>query len=58
MISPHHSLPKKYPRNAETADHSAFYANAIAIKEQAFGPDSFQAEKFYGPGRAGPLSKK
>jgi 2-methylcitrate dehydratase len=47
----HHttSLPKKYPRNAETADHSAFYANAIAIKERVFGPDSFQPEKFTDP---------
>lgn len=40
---------KKYPRNAETADHSAFYANAIAIKERAFGPESFEPEKFTDP---------
>jgi 2-methylcitrate dehydratase PrpD len=40
------SLPKKYPRNAETADHSAFYANAIAIKERHFGPESADPEKF------------
>ena len=40
---------KKYPRNAESADHSAFYANAIAIKERAFGPQSFKPEKFTDP---------
>jgi 2-methylcitrate dehydratase len=40
---------KKYPRNAESADHSAFYANAIAIKERAFGPESFKPEKFTDP---------
>lgn len=43
------SLPKKYPRNAETADHSAFYANAIAIKERQFGPAAFAPEKFTDP---------
>ena len=43
------SLPKKYPRNAETADHSAFYANAIAIKERHFGPESAEPEKFTNP---------
>ncbi len=40
---------KKYPRSAENADHSAFYANAIAIKERTFGPDSIQPEKFTDP---------
>lgn len=40
---------KKYPRNAETADHSSFYANAIAIKERAFGPDSIEPHKFTDP---------
>jgi 2-methylcitrate dehydratase len=40
---------KKYPRNAESADHSAFYANAIAIKEKTFGPESFKPEKFNDP---------
>jgi 2-methylcitrate dehydratase len=43
------SPPKKYPRNAESADHSAFYANAIIIKERAFGPESIQPEKFIDP---------
>lgn len=43
------SLAKKYPRNGETADHSAFYANALAIKERAFGPESFKPEKFADP---------
>jgi 2-methylcitrate dehydratase len=40
---------KKYPRNAESADHSAFYVNAIAIKERDFGPESFSPEKFTDP---------
>ena len=40
---------KKYPRNAESANHSAFFANAIAIKERRFGPDSFSPEKFTDP---------
>lgn len=37
---------KKYPRNAESADHSAFYANALAIKERRFGLDSIDPAKF------------
>lgn len=43
------TLAKKYPRNAESADHSAFYLNAIAIKERACGPDSIIPEKFTDP---------
>jgi 2-methylcitrate dehydratase len=43
------TLAKKYPRNAESADHSAFYANAIAIKERHFGPDAFSPEKYSDP---------
>ena len=42
-------LLKKYPRNAETADHSSFYANAIAIKDRSFGPDSIKPDKFTDP---------
>lgn len=42
-------LAKKYPRNAETADHSSFYANAIAIKDRSFGPESIAPEKFSDP---------
>lgn len=40
---------KKYPRNAESADHSAFYANALAIKERAFGGVAFDPGKFTDP---------
>lgn len=48
--SRHTTTPaKKYPRNAESADHSAFYANAIAIKERHFGPDSIIPDKFTDP---------
>lgn len=43
------TLAKKYPRNAESADHSAFYGNAIVIKERRFGPESFEPEKFCDP---------
>jgi 2-methylcitrate dehydratase PrpD len=43
------ALPKKYPRNAETADHSAYYANAFAIKERHFGPDSADPRHFTDP---------
>ncbi|MFC2059621.1 MmgE/PrpD family protein [Chloroflexota bacterium] len=43
------TLAKKYPRNAESADHSAFYANAIVIKERVFGPESVEPEKFTDP---------
>ena len=40
---------KKYPRTAENADHSAFYANAYAIKTGAFGPDSIDPAMFTDP---------
>lgn len=40
---------KKYPRNAESADHSAFYANAIVIKERTLGAASVKPEKFTDP---------
>lgn len=40
---------KKYPRNAESADHSAFYANALVIKERAFRAASIKPEKFTDP---------
>ncbi len=40
---------KKYPRNAESADHSAFYSNALAIKERAFKVESTAPEKFTDP---------
>jgi len=45
--SPH--LIRKYPRNAETADHSPFFLTAIAIKERAVDTDSIQPEKFTDP---------
>ena len=40
---------KKYPRNGETADHSAHYVNAIVIKERALGPDQYAEEKYIDP---------
>jgi 2-methylcitrate dehydratase len=43
------AIAKKYPRNAETADHSAFYGAAFAIKERHFGPDSSDPRHFSDP---------
>ena len=43
------TFSKKYPRNAESADHSAFYGNAIAIVDRSFGHDSIRPEKFTDP---------
>ncbi len=43
------TFAKKYPINGESADHSAFYLNALAIKERTFGPESFNPEKFADP---------
>jgi 2-methylcitrate dehydratase len=48
--SRHTTAPaKKYPRNAESADHSAFYANAHAIVHRGFGPDSIDPARFSDP---------
>jgi 2-methylcitrate dehydratase len=43
------TFSKKYPRNAESADHSAFYSNAAAIVDRGFGPDSTDPKKFTDP---------
>ncbi len=43
------TFSKKYPRNAESADHSAFYANAIAIRDRAIKPEAFTPEGFNDP---------
>jgi len=43
------AIAKKYPRNAETADHSAYYATAFAIKERHFGPASSDPRYFSDP---------
>jgi 2-methylcitrate dehydratase len=42
-------LAKRYPRSPESANHSAFFANAIAIKERSLGPASFGPEKLRDP---------
>jgi 2-methylcitrate dehydratase len=41
--------PKKYPRNAESGDHSLFFANAFAIKHRSFGVESSEPEAFDDP---------
>lgn len=43
------TLSKKYPRNAESADHSAFFVTAMVVKERVFNPDSVLPEKFSDP---------
>jgi 2-methylcitrate dehydratase len=42
-------LGKKYPRNPESADHSAHFATACAIKERAFGPDQVLPDRYTDP---------
>jgi 2-methylcitrate dehydratase len=41
--------PKKYPRSAENADHSAYYANAMVIKHRRFGAESADPAHFTDP---------
>ncbi len=40
---------KKYPKNKETADHSAYYLTAIAVVDRQIGPDQFTPEKYHDP---------
>ncbi|MDP3878682.1 MAG: MmgE/PrpD family protein [Dehalococcoidales bacterium] len=40
---------KRYPKNKETADHSAYYVTAVAIKERGLGPDQYSPEKYADP---------
>jgi len=40
---------KRYPKNKETADHSAYYVTAIAILERALGPAQYSEQKFSDP---------
>ncbi|MFC1988928.1 hypothetical protein ACFLVJ_03765 [Chloroflexota bacterium] len=40
---------KKYPRNAESADHSTYYVTATIIKDRDFGPEAFEPSKFTDP---------
>ncbi|MFC1899870.1 MmgE/PrpD family protein [Chloroflexota bacterium] len=40
---------KHYPKNKETADHSAHYVTAVAIKERALGPAQYASEKYDDP---------
>ncbi|MBI2859508.1 MAG: MmgE/PrpD family protein [Chloroflexi bacterium] len=42
-------LARKYPRNAESADHSSAYASAVCVKERAFGPEAIGEDKFTDP---------
>ncbi|MFC2025523.1 MmgE/PrpD family protein [Chloroflexota bacterium] len=49
LRAPRLSVPFRYPRCAESADHSVLYLTAIAIKERSVGPNSIQSEKFTDP---------
>lgn len=40
---------KKYPRNVETCDHSAFYANAIAIKDRKYTINAMDPKQWDDP---------
>ena len=40
---------KKYPRHGESADHSAYFGNAVAIKERVVNPHSLRHENFTDP---------
>jgi 2-methylcitrate dehydratase len=43
------TFSKRYPRNAESADHSAHYLNAIAIIERAITPEVYDPAKYTDP---------
>jgi 2-methylcitrate dehydratase len=43
------TVPVVYPRNAETADHSAYYLTAIAIRDREVTADSINVENFTDP---------
>lgn len=40
---------KKYPRNVETCDHSAFYATAVAIKDRKFTINAMDPKQWNDP---------
>ncbi len=40
---------KKYPRNVETCDHSAFYANAVAIKDRKYTINAMDPKNWEDP---------
>ncbi len=40
---------RRYPRNKETADHSAYYVTAIAILEGELSPAQYSPEKYTDP---------
>jgi 2-methylcitrate dehydratase len=40
---------KMFPRNAESADHTPYYVNAVAIRDRALGADQFRVENFSDP---------
>ncbi|MEN6460001.1 MAG: MmgE/PrpD family protein [Syntrophomonas sp.] len=43
------SLPKKFPRNAETVDHGAFYANAVAIRDHRYTTNAMNPNNYDDP---------
>lgn len=43
------SVGRKYPRNAETANHSAHFANAVVVRDGEFGPAAFDSATYEDP---------
>lgn len=43
------AVSRKYPRNAETANHSAHFANAVVIRDGEFGPEAFDEDNYTDP---------
>lgn len=43
------AVSRKYPRNAETANHSAHFANAIVLRDGEFGPEAFSENNYTDP---------
>lgn len=43
------SLSRRYPRDGETGTHSAYFGQAIAIKERSLGPKQLTPEKYDDP---------
>lgn len=43
------AVSRKYPRNAETANHSAHFANAIVLRDGEFGPEAFDEDNYTDP---------
>lgn len=43
------TIGRRYPTNGETATHSMYFAQAMAVKERAMGPEQLRPEKYDDP---------